>query len=84
MQRGTLSPEMSGWQQVRVDGQQAFVLGHSVTWAGPGLVYTMIADAPPQTVTQVVGALPRGDSPGVLDRLGRGFTRLARVINPFG
>ena len=84
VQRGTLSPQMTGWRQVNVDGQRAFVLGHSVTWAGPGLVYTMIADAPTQTVTQVVGALPGGSSPGVLDRLGRGFIRLGRVINPFG
>ena len=48
------------------------------------LSYTLIADAPPQTVTQVVQALPRSGSPGVLDRLGRGFLRLARVLNPFG
>jgi hypothetical protein len=44
----------------------------------------MIADAPPETMTQVVGALPRSDPPGVLSRLGRGFVRLAHVINPFG
>jgi MucB/RseB N-terminal domain len=84
VQRGTLAADMPGWRQVRVGGQQAYVSGHSVTWAGPGYVYTVIADAPPQTVTQVVQALPRGGSPGVLDRLGRGFLRLARVINPFG
>jgi sigma-E factor negative regulatory protein RseB len=84
VQRGTLAADMPGWRQVRVGGQQAYVSGHSVTWAGPGYVYTVIADAPPQTVTQVVQALPRGGSPGVLDRLGRGFLRLTRVINPFG
>jgi sigma-E factor negative regulatory protein RseB len=84
VQPGTLAQNMAGWRQVTVDGQQAFVSGHSVTWAGPGLVYTMIADAPPETMTKVVEALPRSDSPGVLDRLGRGFIRLARVINPFG
>jgi sigma-E factor negative regulatory protein RseB len=74
---------MSGWRPVDVGGQQAFVSGHSVTWSELGFVYTMIADAPPQTMTQVVGALPRGSSPGVLSRLGRGFTRLAHVIDPF-
>jgi sigma-E factor negative regulatory protein RseB len=85
VQRGTLAPGMSGWRQASVDGQQAFVSGDSVTWAGPGFVYTMIADAPAQTVTQVVGALPSsGSSPGVLDRLGRGLVRIARVISPFG
>jgi sigma-E factor negative regulatory protein RseB len=75
---------MPGWRQVSVGGQRAFVSGHSVTWAVPGFVYTMIADAPPQTMTQVVGTLPRDGSPGVLARLGRGFLRIARGINPFG
>lgn len=84
VQRGTLAPSMPGWQQVKVSGQRAFVSGHSVAWAVPGFVYTMIADAPPQTMTQVVGALRRDGSPGVLDRLRRGFIRLAHVINPFG
>ncbi|MGH3251651.1 MAG: hypothetical protein ACRDOI_36330 [Trebonia sp.] len=85
VQRGTLAPGMSGWRQANVDGQRAFVSGNSVTWAGPGFVYTMIADAPAQTVTQVVAALPgSGSSPGVLDRLGRGFARIAQVISPFG
>ena len=84
VQRGTLAANMAGWRQVDVGGQQAFVSGHSVTWAGLGFVYTMIADAPPQTVTQVVGELPHSGSPGVLSRLGRGFTRIARVIDPFG
>ncbi len=83
-QRGILAAKMPGWRQVSVGGQQAFVCGHSVTWSAPGFVYTVIADAPPQTVTQVVEALPRQSSPGVLDRLGRGFIRIARVFNPFG
>ena len=84
VQRGTLASSMAGWREVTVDGQQAYVSGHSVTWSGLGFVYTVIADAPPETVTQVVGSLPRATDPGVLSRLGRGFTRLARVINPFG
>jgi sigma-E factor negative regulatory protein RseB len=84
VQRGTLASAMPGWRQVSVGGRQAFVSGHSVTWAAPGFVYTMIADVPAQTESQVVGSLPRGGSPGVLDRFGRGFIRLARVINPFG
>jgi sigma-E factor negative regulatory protein RseB len=67
-----------------VAGQQAFAAGHSVTWTGLGFVYTMIADAPAQTVTQVVGALPDSATPGLLDRLGRGFERLGHLVNPFG
>ncbi|HEY6492296.1 MAG TPA: sigma-E factor regulatory protein RseB domain-containing protein [Trebonia sp.] len=84
VQRGSLAPDMTGWRQKSMDGRKAFVSGHSVTWSGSGFVYTMIADAPSQIVTQVVGALPDAGRPGLLDRLGRGFARLARVINPFG
>lgn len=83
MQRGILVPDMTGWQPVTVDGKQVYVSGHSVTWAEPGFVYTVIADAPPQTVAQLVTTMP-GGPPGVFARLGRGFVRLAQVINPFG
>ncbi|HEY0935474.1 MAG TPA: hypothetical protein VGD91_17230, partial [Trebonia sp.] len=84
VQRGTLAPPLAGWQQVRVAGQPVFVSGHSVTWAGTGFVYTMIADAPPQTVTGVVQALPSSGPPGLLGRLGRGLERIVRLANPFG
>jgi len=83
VQRGTLATDMPGWQPVRMTGQQAYVSGHSVTWAADGFVYTMIADAPPQTVDEVVGMLTPGNSPGLFDRLLRGFERLARLLNPF-
>jgi hypothetical protein len=84
VQRGRLASDMPGWRSVRVAGQQAFVSGHSVAWAVPGFVYTVIADAPPQTVRQMVGALSGAGSPGVLGRFGRGLSRLAQLINPFG
>ena len=50
VQRGTLAASMAGWQPLSLDGCRVYVSGHSVTWAGRGEVYTMIADAPPQTV----------------------------------
>jgi sigma-E factor negative regulatory protein RseB len=84
VERGALVQSLPGWQPVTVAGQQAFASGHTVTWAGPGLVYTMIADAPAQTVTQVVRDLPGTAPEGLLNRLGRGFSRLARVFIPFG
>lgn len=84
VQRGTLVANMAGWRPVSVGGQRAFVSGHSVTWSGLGFVYTMIAEAPPPTMTQVVSELSRGGAPGVINRLGRGFARLAQAINPFG
>ena len=83
VQRGTLAPDIPGWQPVRMAGKQAYVSGHSVTWVAGGLVYTMIADAPAQTVSAVVGTLRPGNSPGFLGRLLRGFDRLGRLLNPF-
>jgi sigma-E factor negative regulatory protein RseB len=74
---------MPGWQPVRMAGKQAYVSGHSVTWVAGGLVYTMIADAPAQTVSAVVGTLRPGNSPGFFGRLLRGFDRLGRLLNPF-
>jgi sigma-E factor negative regulatory protein RseB len=83
VQRGTLTADMPGWQPVRMAGQQAYVSGHSVTWTAGGLVLTVIADVPPQTVSEVVGTLTPGSSPGLFGRLLRGFDRLARLLNPF-
>ena len=83
VQRGTLAASMAGWQSLSLDGCRVYVSGHSVTWAGRGEVYTMIADAPPQTVAEAVSALPGGGQPGLVDRLGRGFDRLAHLVDPF-
>jgi sigma-E factor negative regulatory protein RseB len=83
VQRGVLVKDMAGWRQRTLGGQQAWVSGRSVIWAGRGFVYTMVADAPAQTVTQVVGGLPQSASPGFVGRLGRGLARMARLIVPF-
>jgi sigma-E factor negative regulatory protein RseB len=83
VQQGTLAASMAGWEPLRLDGNRVYVSGHSVTWAGRGDVYTMIADAPPQTVAEAVAALPGGGQPGVVNRLGRGFDRLAHLVDPF-
>jgi sigma-E factor negative regulatory protein RseB len=82
-ERGTLAADLPGWQRVTVDSQQAYASGYAVTWAASGFVYTMIADAPPEAVTAFVAAIPRDGSPGVLGRLGRGFERLGRMVDPF-
>jgi sigma-E factor negative regulatory protein RseB len=83
VERGDLAASLPGWRPVTVGGQRAFASGHSVTWSGLGLVYTAIADAPPQTVSQVMGALPDSGQPGLLDRVARGLGRLAGMVNPF-
>jgi sigma-E factor negative regulatory protein RseB len=83
VQRGTLAASMTGWQPLSLDGLRVYVSGHSVTWAGRGEVYTMIADAPPQTVAEAIAAVPGGGQPGLVGRLGRGFDRLAHLVDPF-
>jgi sigma-E factor negative regulatory protein RseB len=83
LQHGTLAAQMPGWRPILLDGREVFVLGHSVTWAGSGGVYTLIADAPPQTVAEAVAALPRDVPPGIFARLGRGLERLSQLVNPF-
>jgi sigma-E factor negative regulatory protein RseB len=84
VEQGALPTSLAGWQRVQLAGRPAYVSGHSVTWAGPGLVYTMIADAPATTVEQAVGALPVSEPPGLLGRLGRGLGRLVRLVSPLG
>lgn len=84
VQRGTLAPKPAGWQQVSLPGHQVYMAGNSIVWAGSGFVYTMLADAPPRVVAQVVAALPRNAAPGVVGRIKRGLDRLAAVLNPFG
>ena len=48
-----------------------------------GMVYTVVADAPTQTVDAVVGALPHDRPPGFWKRMTRGLVRLASLVNPF-
>lgn len=84
VQRGTLAPKMPGWQRVNVSGHLVYVAEHSITWAGQGFVFTLIADAPPRTVEAAVAALPQSSSTGILGRLGKGLHRLAALIDPFG
>lgn len=82
VQRGTLA-KTGGWQPVSVRGHVVYVAGRSITWTGRGFVYTMIADAPPRTVEDVIVSLPQNASPGFLSRIGRGLDRLGTLVNPF-
>ena len=53
-------------------------------------MYTVIADAPQQTITKVVAQLPHDHRTGlyvvngVWGRVGRGLKRIASWFNPFG
>ncbi len=85
-QRGNLAARLAGWRKTTVDGHAVFVAEpdqRSVTWSSRGMVYTVMADAPSQTVDAVVGVLPHDRPPGFWKRMSRGMVRLASWANPF-
>jgi sigma-E factor negative regulatory protein RseB len=85
-QRGYLAAELDGWQRTTVAGHVIYVAEpdqRSLTWSTRGMVYTVMADAPVQTVDAVVGVLPHDTPPGFWKRMSRGFVRLASWVNPF-
>jgi hypothetical protein len=83
VQRGILAPKLTGWQLVKIAGKPVYASSRGVTWSARGYVYTVMADAPPQTIAAAVGVLPHDTSPGFWVRMGRGFQRLAGLVNPF-
>jgi sigma-E factor negative regulatory protein RseB len=85
-QRGNLAAKLAGWQKVTVAGHVVYAAQpdqRSLTWSSRGMVYTVMADAPAQTVDDVIGALPHDGPPGFWKRMSRGFARLASWANPF-
>ncbi len=86
-ERGHLPASLAGWRKTTMAGHVVFVADpdqRSLTWSGRGMVYTVVADAPTQTVDAVVGALPHDKPPGFWKRMTRGLDRLASWVNPFG
>jgi sigma-E factor negative regulatory protein RseB len=85
-QRGALAAKLAGWRRTTLDGHVVFVAEpdqRSLTWSGRGMVYTVMADAPAQTVDAVVGMLPHDGPAGFWKRMSRGLTRVASWVNPF-
>jgi sigma-E factor negative regulatory protein RseB len=84
LQRGHLQPALTGWSRVVMRGSPVYAdasNGQAFVWSAQGFVYTVVAAAPPQTVTQVVAALPHG-SPGLLTRMRQGLHRLLSWLTP--
>ena len=85
-QHGNLAAKLAGWQKTTVAGHVIYAAEpdqRSLTWSSRGMVYTVIADAPAQTVDAVVGVLPHDAPPGFWKRMSRGLARLASWANPF-
>ena len=86
-QRGNLAAKLAGWQKITVAGHTIYAAEpdqRSLTWSGRGMVYTVMADAPNQTVDDVIKVLPHDNPPGFWKRMSHGFARLASWVNPFG
>ena len=84
-QRGKLPAKLAGWRKTKAGGHVVFALPDQrlLTWAGHGMVFTMVADAPSQTVDAAVGALPHDGPAGFWKRMSRGLIRVASWVNPF-
>jgi sigma-E factor negative regulatory protein RseB len=85
LQRGHLKYRPPGWWRMTLGGSPVYADGsggQTFLWPAQGFVYTLVAAAPPQTVAQVVAALPHDGSPGVLARLGHGLHRLVSWLIP--
>jgi sigma-E factor negative regulatory protein RseB len=86
VQRGALTPKLAGYQKITLDGRDVYAGQpdqRSVTWAGHGFVFTVMADAPRATLDKAVETLPYDAPPGFWDRLSKGFGRMATLANPF-
>jgi sigma-E factor negative regulatory protein RseB len=85
LQRGHLKTRPAGWWRMTLGGHPVYTDdsdGQTFVWPAHGFVYTLVAAAPPQTVTQVVAALPHDGSPGLLGRLRQGLHRLLSWLIP--
>lgn len=77
-----------GFREEQVDGATVWARDTAperVVWSADGQTFTLLSDAPADVVRAAVTALPH-EQPraGVLDRVGRGASRVAGWINPFG
>jgi hypothetical protein len=84
LQRGHLRSGLAGWSRVVVGGSPVYADAandQAFVWSAQGFVYTVVAAASPQTVAQVVAALPHG-SPGLLARMRQGLHRLLSWLTP--
>lgn len=89
-QRGQLDKSaVKGWRHSKVSGAtvwwDAAAVPTRAVWTSRGRVWTVLTDAPMESVRDVVGRLPH-DKPhhrGFWERIGHGLARLASWLNPF-
>jgi sigma-E factor negative regulatory protein RseB len=85
VQRGELGRPMPGWHRIELHGRTVYAVDPDemcFVWSAGGFVYTLVADAPLATVSQVVAALPDTGGPGFWARMAHGLRRLVSWLNP--
>jgi sigma-E factor negative regulatory protein RseB len=88
-QRGRLgATRLAGFHRQQVKGAPVWVRPSTperVVWGGGGRVFTLLSDAPAETVHAVLVGLPheKPAKTGLLARLGRGLARVGSWLNPF-
>ncbi len=89
MQHGELSGSLPGWHEEQVGGLAVYstvpgqLAEEGLAWSAHGVVFTVIADAPPQAVTEVVAQLPHERDAGLWTRVIRGLKRIGSWFDPF-
>jgi sigma-E factor negative regulatory protein RseB len=87
VQRGELAHVPPGWRPLTLHGRTVYSVNpedRTFAWSAGGFVYTLVADAPLETVSQVAAALPGASPPGFWVRMARGLHRIFSWINPLG
>ena len=85
VQRGELAHAPPGWRPVTLSGRTVYSVNpedRTFAWSAGGFVYTLVADAPLETVSLVVAALPSTSAQGFWQRMVRGLHRIVSWINP--
>jgi sigma-E factor negative regulatory protein RseB len=85
VQRGHLKSRPAGWWRTTLGGRPVYADdsdGQTFVWPAQGFVYTLVAAAPPETVAQVVAALPHNGGPGLAGRVEHGLRRLLSWLIP--
>jgi sigma-E factor negative regulatory protein RseB len=89
-ERGTLDPSrLGGFTVDERHSEPVYVrsgLPTMVVWESDSTVYAVVSDAPQDTVTSVVAALPHDAQaePGIGGRVGTGLDRMAGFLTPLG
>lgn len=55
-----------------------------IVWAGDGITFTVLSDAPTDELLTAIADLPHDPPPSILVRLGRGLSRVGEWLWPFG